>query len=148
MIDQINPEGKYEWMDNTPDLEADRAAAIVWARQILTQEFVILDTETTGLDYDDEAVQIGLVSKSGEVLLDTLLCHEKPSDPKALATHGITWEMTRGAPAFREVAGQVFDLIGGRDVMGYNATFDLRILSQMTSSPGTMPGVSDSRREF
>ena len=114
-----------------PNFEADRAAAIQWARQVLTTDFVILDMETTGLDYDDEAVQIGLVSKSAEVLLDTLLCHEKPSNPKALATHRITWEMTRGAPNFREIAPALFDTIGGRDVLGYNVTFDLRILSQM-----------------
>lgn len=111
--------------------EADRASAILWARQILTQDFVIMDTETTGLTIDDEAVSIAVLSKEGEVLFNSLLCHEKQCDPRALATHGITWEMTRSAPAFRDVASQVFDLIGGRDVLGYNVTFDLRILGQM-----------------
>ena len=131
MIGQIDPEGEYNWMDEIPDFEADRASAIAWARQILTTDFVILDTETTGLTIDDEAVSIAVLSKEGQMLFSSLLCHEKPSDPRALATHGITWEMTRDAPKFAEVADQVFGFIGGRDVLGYNVTFDLRILSQM-----------------
>lgn len=121
----------YEWMNSGPDFEADRAAAIQWARQILTQDFVVLDTETTGLDYDDEAVSIGLVAKDGTVLLDTLLCHEKPSDPKALATHGITWEMTRGAPKFVDVWPELAGQTQGKQLLGYNASFDLRIIAQM-----------------
>ena len=34
----------------------DRDRAILWAQQRMAEEFVVLDTETTGLDYDDEAV--------------------------------------------------------------------------------------------
>jgi DNA polymerase-3 subunit epsilon len=114
-----------------PDYKADRDAAIRWARQILERDFVVIDTETTGLSYDDEAVSIGLVSKAGEVLLDTLLCHEKPCDPKALATHGVSWEATRAAPHFREIAPQIFELIAGKEVVAYNIQYDMRILTQM-----------------
>ena len=114
-----------------PDFKADRDAAIRWAREILECDFVVLDTETTGLGYDDEAVSIGLVSKAGEVLLDTLLCHEKPCDPKALATHGVSWEQTREAPKFREIAERFYKLVSGRDIVAYNVMYDMRIISQM-----------------
>src|SRR3989304_9121030 len=94
MTDQYNPESQAEWDEAFPDYAADRDAAIRWARQTLTRDFVILDCETTGLDYDDEAVSIGIVARDGRVLLNTLLCNEKPSNPLESAVHGVT-----GGPA-------------------------------------------------
>jgi DNA polymerase III subunit epsilon len=108
----------------------DRDHAILWARELLTNDFVIIDTETTGLGYDDEAVSIGLVSKAGDVLIDTLLCHEKPCSDKAIATHGITWEMTRDAPHISTVYPELLDKMAGPVVVGYNAGFDYRIILQ------------------
>lgn len=130
--DRFDPAGQDSWEDmGGPDFTADRDAAIRWARQIMERDFVVLDTETTGLGHDDEAVSIGLVSKAGEVLLDTLLCHEKPCEPGALATHGVSWEMTRGAPHFREIYPILLELISGNEIVAYNVTYDLRIISQM-----------------
>jgi DNA polymerase-3 subunit epsilon len=121
----------FDWEDSGPNYKADRDAAIRWAREILETDFVVLDTETTGLGYDDEAVSIGLVSKAREVLLDTLLCHEKPCDPKALATHGVSWEATREAPHFRDVFPRLVELSGKKILVGYNVSFDARIIEQM-----------------
>jgi DNA polymerase-3 subunit epsilon len=120
----------------------DRDAAILWARQILETDFVVLDTETTGLDYDDEAVSIGLVSKAGDVLLDTLLCHEKRCGARALEVHGITWEMTRAAPKFVEIAPRFYELVGQRDIVAYNVGYDMRIISQMVDRYGIEPANS------
>lgn len=118
------------------DFAADRDRAILWARQILETDFVVLDTETTGLGHDDEAVSIGLVSKAGEILLDTLLCHEKPCEPAALALHGVTWEQTREAPPVSAIYSKLLELMAGRPVIGYNAHFDYRILGQTLARHG------------
>jgi DNA polymerase-3 subunit epsilon len=117
--------------DVFPDYAADREAAIRWAREMMERDFVILDTETTGLDCDDEAVSIAVVSKNGVILLNTLLCHQKVCDPRALATHRITWDMTRSAPHFREIAPLFFEAIKDREVVAYNVQYDMRIISQM-----------------
>ena len=130
MTDQYNPESRAEWNEAFPDHAAARDAAIRWAREVLSIDFVCLDTETTGLDYDDEAVSIGIVARDGRVLLNTLLCHEKPSNPLALAVHGVTWEMTRAAPRIAEIYETLVDLLGGAPVTGYNAGFDHRIIHQ------------------
>lgn len=113
------------------DIQADRDEAILWARRILETDFVVLDTETTGLDWDDEAVSVGLVAKDGTVLLDTLLFHEKASGFQAEMVHKITWEMTRTAPHFRDVWPQLVALTERKILLGYNASFDTRIISQM-----------------
>ena len=116
--------------DIFPDHAAARDAAIRWAREGLSTDFVCLDTETTGLDYDDEAVSIGIVARDDRVLLNTLLCHEKPSNPLALAVHGVTWEMTRGVPRIAEVYETLVDLLTAAPVIGYNAGFDYLIIQQ------------------
>ena len=136
MTDQYNPESKAEWDDAFPNYAADRDAAIRWARQVLTTDFVVLDTETTGLDHDDEAVSIGVVSKAGVILLNTLLCHEKPCGPRALAVHQVTWEATRGAPNIASIYEDLLDLLTVQPVIGYNAVFDQRIIQQTLARYG------------
>lgn len=113
------------------DTYTDRDVAILWARKMLATDFVVLDTETTGLGDDDEAVSLAVVSKAGEVLLDTLLAHQKPSDPGALRVHNHSRAETRAAPPFSEIWPRLLKLIQGQALIIYNANFDLRIISQM-----------------
>jgi len=136
MTDQYNPESEAEWDDAFPDYAAAHDAAILWAREILTTDFICLDCETTGLDHDGEAVSIGIVAKGGRVLLNTLLCHEKPSNPLALAVHGVTWEATRGAPGIGDIYEILVELLTGKAVIGYNAVFDHRIIQQTLARHG------------
>src|SRR5207249_12089207 len=50
-----------------------RQDVITWARQVVEEsETLILDTETTGLDDDDEVIQLAIIDMQGNVLLDTL----------------------------------------------------------------------------
>ncbi len=113
-----------------PNFAKDRDSAILWAREILKSDFLITDTKTTGLDEDDEAVSIGLVAKSGDVLVDTKLCHQKECSPKALATHGIGWEETRQAPHFRDIYQDLTKSLTGKILVGYNTDYDMRIIDQ------------------
>lgn len=109
----------------------DRDYTITKAREIMQQDFVVFDTETTGLDpkNGDEAVSIGLVSKSGKILMDTLLRHKKRSDPRALEIHGHTWEETREAPTFLQVVPQLITAIGDKQILCYCVgNFDANIL--------------------
>lgn len=55
--------------------------------------YIILDTETTGLDNTAEIVEISVINDQGEVLLDTLIKPTKPIPGDATAIHGITNEM-------------------------------------------------------
>jgi DNA polymerase III alpha subunit (gram-positive type) len=55
----------------------DRVAAIEWARDLMTsRDFVIFDSETTGLSSPVDFVEIAMVGPTGETLFESLL---KPS---------------------------------------------------------------------
>lgn len=113
-----------------PDLR-HRDQACRWARSLLERtEWVILDTETTGLDHSAEAVQIAVVAPSGATLIDTLVRPTGLIPPEATAIHGITNAMVALAPPFTEIYPRLQEIVGGKTIVAYNAAFDSRILDQ------------------
>ncbi|MFJ2900325.1 exonuclease domain-containing protein [Streptomyces sp. NPDC087218] len=74
---------------------------IAWAQKILADPdaYAILDTETTGLDYDSRIVEIAVTTAAGTVLLDTLVNPGAPIPAEAAAIHGITDVMVADAPS-------------------------------------------------
>ena len=111
---------------------ADRDAAITWARDLLAGEFLVLDTETSGLNAGyHEIVQIAVINQAGDVLLDTYV---QPQCPERLIErgdgvsasdiNGITPDMLTAAPTWPEVAEQLRQIVAGKPVVIYNAAFD------------------------
>jgi len=102
-----------------------------WAIELLADPtLVILDTETTGLSNDSEAVQIGILSPQGEVLLDTLVKPKYPIPADATWIHGITNDMVADAPTILGLEDELKRLIYNKTVAVYNAPYDYRILWQ------------------
>ena len=110
-------------------LARDREESVLWARDLLDRcDWVILDTETTGLGNDAEIISITVMAPTGEILVDTLL---KPSDSipqDATAVNGITDQMVANAPMFTEVVPKIRQVLAGRQIIAYNAEFDERML--------------------
>jgi DNA polymerase-3 subunit epsilon len=120
----------------------DRRAAQWWAQRLLQRDdWLILDTETTGLDHSAEVLQIGIVAPDGRTLLDTLLQPQARIPGAATQIHGITDAMVAGAPTFRDVRDAVQAYVQGRIVVSYNAAFDQRLLVQ-TAVRHRVPTVS------
>jgi len=112
----------------------DRNEAARWARSMLERsDWMILDTETTGLSRDDEIVQIAALSPEGGSLLDTLIRPLRAIPPDATAIHGITNDDVAEAPAFPEIHDLLRELMESRIVVIYNAAFDMRLLNQTLS---------------
>lgn len=118
------------WVREVGWMYEDRNDAIKWAKSVASQQddFLILDTETTGL-FDAEVVQIGIINMSGEVVLDSLVRPTTRIPDDAIAIHGITNEMVVNAPSFAEIFPQIQTALEGKQVIIYNAEFDRKILN-------------------
>ncbi|MBM3494686.1 MAG: 3'-5' exonuclease [Armatimonadetes bacterium] len=113
------------------------STALARIREIVPAgEFVVLDTETTGIDYRAEIVQIGIVSAKGEILADSFVRPTIPIPSDALAIHGITDAMVADAPTIGEIGDTIRAAIKGRPVIVYNAEYDMRLLDQSSRARG------------
>jgi DNA polymerase-3 subunit epsilon len=106
----------------------DRVATVEWARDLMvSRDFVIFDSETTGLRSPVGFVEIAVVGPTGETLVDSLL---KPScriEPGARAVHGHSAKSLSGAPRFFEIYPDLLEVLYGRRVIVFNASYDRRV---------------------
>ena len=132
-------------MQNAHPRPADRVKSIDWAKSVLADpgRYVILDSETTGLDPTDEVIQLSVLALDGAPLLDTyikpLVRTQIPAG--AMAIHHINIAMLANAPSYIEVAPQLTSIIGDRTIICYNADYDKRLLMQ-TARLCKVPSIS------
>ena len=105
---------------------------------LTTGPWVVLDTETTGIGPGAEAVQIGVLSSDGDVLMETLVRPLRPIPPDAVAIHGITNEMVTGAPKISELCDELRALLTDHHCVVYNSEYDLGILKSSTNLRGLL----------
>ena len=118
-----------EWYREVGFIERDRVSAVLWAREQLTQDdWTILDTETTGL-YDAQIVEIAIIDRTGQTLLDTFIKPTIPIPLETTAIHGITDAMVATAPTFSEVYPRIDAALKDKRVLIYNSAFDIKILN-------------------
>jgi DNA polymerase-3 subunit epsilon len=101
----------------------------------LHRPIVFLDLETTGLNLaTDRIVEIALLKVDQEgkkVVKRKLINPEKPIPAEVSAIHGITDDMVRDAPTFRQIANEVKQFLEGADLGGYNSNkFDWPLLME------------------
>ena len=95
---------------------------------------VILDTETTGLDFrtGDRVVEIGCVELMGRQLtgqrFHAYINPERVIDPGAIAIHGLTNEFLADKPKFAEIAADFMEFVRGAELVIHNAAFDVGFL--------------------
>lgn len=87
---------------------------------------VFLDTETTGLSPSagDTIVEVAIVGADGRALLDTLVDPRRSIPYGASRVHGISDAMVRGKPTLADLMPEIRRIVGGEQVVIYNATFD------------------------
>jgi DNA polymerase III subunit epsilon len=113
-----------------------RLIAIERAQAELLRQPVYLDTETTGLNPDDQIVDICIVDHAGAVLVDSLVKPTRRIPASASAIHGITDAMVQTAPTWPELWPRVQAALAGRRVAIYNADYDVRLLRQTHRAHG------------
>ena len=102
-------------------------------KELLKRPIVFFDTETTGVDVEtDRIVEIAVckIMPDGNKLIKTQLFNpEMPIPSAASDVHGITDEMVKDAPTFKQKAKGIHDFIEGCDLAGYNSNvFDIPLL--------------------
>ena len=112
----------------------NRRAAIDWARRMMKNKsrYVILDTETTGLNKRDEIIQLAVMDLEGATLFNENIrpTKKKRIHPDTVAVHGLTMEVLSKCRTFAELAEPLEGAIGNKTVIAYNAEFDARMYVQ------------------
>jgi hypothetical protein len=116
----------------------DRQEATDWARQFLANpDNLILDTETTGLEEDDQIVEIAIINTTGQTVFTSLVKPTIPIPYGATNIHGITDSDVADAPAWPDLDAQIFDLLKRAPAIAiYNAEYDQRMIYQTRVAHG------------
>ena len=95
---------------------------------------IILDTETTGLDFNTghRVIEIGCIEIINRKFTGneyhTYINPERESDEGALRVHGLTTEFLSDKPRFSEIYKEFIDFIKGSELLIHNAEFDIGFL--------------------
>ncbi|MGN6355390.1 MAG: exonuclease domain-containing protein [Parafilimonas sp.] len=100
--------------------------------QIL-RPLAIIDLETTGIDLaTDKIIEIAIVKLMPDGTIQKkrkLINPQKPIPQASSNVHGITDEMIKEAPTFKQVANEIKQFLAGCDLGGYNSNrFDIPML--------------------
>jgi len=99
----------------------------------LKKPLAFVDLETTGINLGtDRIVEIAIVKilpDGNRSVKRKLINPEMPIPKEAADLHGITDEMVKDAPTFRQVAHELKQILDGCDLAGYNSNkFDIPLL--------------------
>ena len=96
---------------------------------------IVLDTETTGLDFrtGDRVVEIGCVELLGRQLtgqrFHAYINPEREINAGAIAIHGLTNEFLADKPTFAKIAAEFIDFVRDAELVIHNAAFDVGFLN-------------------
>ena len=118
-----------------PRLDASaKTLTVTQFKKVIPDCFVVVDLETTGLSYTDDAiVEIGAVRVKNSQVTET---YHTMVDPRrfipgeATAVNGITQPMVDGQPWLCEVLPDFLEFVGDDVLVAHNAGFDGRFILQ------------------
>src|ERR1700710_2445788 len=101
----------------------------------LTRPLAFIDLETTGINLStDRIVEIGMIKILPDGNRSTkrkLLNPEMPISQASVDIHGITNEMLKDAPTFKQAAHDIKQFLDNCDLSGYNSNrFDIPMLME------------------
>ncbi len=96
---------------------------------------IVLDTETTGLDFSngDRIVEIGMIELENHIQTGNFFHYylnpQRSSDPQALKIHGLTTDFLKDKPKFIDIVDQFLNFISDSKIVIHNASFDVGFIN-------------------
>lgn len=117
-------------MISTFEPNHNRNIAALWALRMVQNSFVVLDTETTGLNRDraDQVIEIAILSDQGEVLINQRVSPTVPIPKEASRIHGIFAHHVMGKPTWAQIRPKLLPHIHQKRVIIYNEQYDVGII--------------------
>ncbi len=114
----------------------------------LTRPLAFIDLETTGVNLaTDRIIEIAIVKLMPDgtrVVKRKLINPQMPIPQSSIDIHGITDEMVKDAPTFKQVANEVRQFIDNCDLAGYNSSrFDFPLLAEEFLKAGLSFDITD-----
>jgi len=100
---------------------------------LLQRPVAFIDLETTGINLvSDRIVEVAIIKifpDGTRQVKRKLVNPQMPIPENVIAIHGITDEMVKDAPVFKQVANEIKQFLDGCDIAGYNSNrFDIPML--------------------
>ena len=98
--------------------------------------YIVLDTETTGLDPDDghKIIEIGCIEIFNRIVTDNTfhkyINPEREIDIEASKVHGLTYNNLKDKPLFKDIYQEFLTYIGDAPLIIHNAPFDIGFLKK------------------
>jgi DNA polymerase-3 subunit epsilon len=111
---------------------------------------IILDTETTGLEWEQghRIIEIGCIELIGRRItknrFHTFLNPGREIDFGALEVHGIQRESLLDKPEFADISGELMKFLSGSELIIHNAKFDIGFLNhELSLIDGSIAEIQD-----
>lgn len=99
-------------------------------------DYLIIDTETTGLQKDDEVIELAIIDFTGQELYHSLYEPQKEVHWAASKVSKLTKKKLVGSSKFSDEWSRIVGLIGNKKLIAHNATFDCQLIRQTWCSSG------------
>ena len=114
----------------TSSLLSHHDQVIQYARSIIDQHPVYLDTETTGLSSQDEIIEFSIIDHDGSLLFSRLMKPTQPIPAQARLIHGISDADVAAEKTWPLLWSEIRAILYGRVIAAYNSPFDLQLMQQ------------------
>lgn len=123
----------YENLNKSTVKIFDRISSIEWANRVLgNPDYVILDTETTGLlkTSESEIIELSILSMNGRKRYSARFKPLKSIPRRTTKIHGITNKAVRNCPSFKSEYKKICKILEGKTIIAYNSKFDKGIFDR------------------